>query len=150
MIRGVDKASIAIIISPLISLMQDQVTDFNRKGISSVCVSDKQTTSKESRRNILKGGYQLIFMSPESLFCNLDWRRMLSTDTCIYMKNLIQCNQAREQNFFISEFEPILTHKIKSIIDKSLKFGTNLLQHKLYIEFKLWDVTMIISIFMAS
>ena len=62
----------------------------------------------------------------------------------------LQCNQAREQNFFISEFEPILTHKIKSIIDKSLKFGTNLLQHKLYIEFKLWDVTMIISIFMAS
>ena len=62
----------------------------------------------------------------------------------------LQCNQAREQNFFISEFEPILTHKIKSIIDKSLKFGTNLLQHKLYIEFKLWDVTMITSIFMAS
>ena len=50
----------------------------------------------------------------------------------------LQCNQAREQNFFISEFEPIklfLAHKIKSIIDKSLKFGTNLLQHKLYIEF---------------
>ena len=43
-----------------------------------------------------------------------------------------------------------MTHKIKSIIDKSLKFGTNLLQHKLYIEFKLWDVIMIISIFMAS
>ena len=62
----------------------------------------------------------------------------------------LQCNQAREQNFFISEFEPILTHKIKSIIDKSLKLGTNLLQHKLYIEFKLWDVTVIISIFMAS
>ena len=62
----------------------------------------------------------------------------------------IQCNQAREQNFFISEFEPILTHKIKFIIDKSLKFGTNLLQHKLYVEFKLWDVTMITSIFMAS
>ena len=40
---------------------------------------------------------------------------------------LVQCNQAREQNFFISEFEPILTHKIKSVIDNSLKFGTNLL-----------------------
>ena len=87
MMRGVDKASIAIIISPLISLMQDQVANFNRKGISSVCVSDKETTSKESRRNILKGRYQLIFMSPESLFRNLDWRRMLSTD--VYMKNLI-------------------------------------------------------------
>ena len=62
----------------------------------------------------------------------------------------IQCNQAREQNFFISEFEPILAHKIRSIIDKNLKFGTNLLQHKLYIEFKLWDIIMITSIFMAS
>ena len=62
----------------------------------------------------------------------------------------LQCNQAREQNFFISEFEPILAHKIRSIIDKNLKFGTNLLQHKLYIEFKLWDVTVITSIFMAS
>ena len=49
MMRGVDKASIAIIISPLISLMQDQVTNFTQKGISSVCVSDKETTSKESR-----------------------------------------------------------------------------------------------------
>ena len=62
----------------------------------------------------------------------------------------IQCNQAREQNFFISEFEPILAHKIKFITDRSLKFGTNLLQHKLYIEFKLWDITMITSILMAS
>ena len=62
----------------------------------------------------------------------------------------LQCNQAREQNFFISEFEPIFTHKIKSIIDKSLKFGTNLLQHELYIEFKLWNVTSITSNFMAS
>ena len=62
----------------------------------------------------------------------------------------VQCNQAREQNFFISKFEPILARKIKSIIDRSLKFGTNLLQHKLYTEFKLWDVTMITSSFMAS
>ena len=54
----------------------------------------------------------------------------------------VQCNQAREQNF-ISEFEPILTHKTKSIRDKTLKLGANLLQHKLYIKFKLWDVTMI-------
>ena len=43
-----------------------------------------------------------------------------------------------------------MTHKIKSIIDKSLKFGANLLQHKLYIKFKLWDVIMITSILMAS
>ena len=57
---------------------------------------------------------------------------------------------SKRAKLFFSEFEPILTHKIKSIIDKSLKFGTNPLQHKLYLEFKLWDVTMITCIFMAS
>ena len=62
----------------------------------------------------------------------------------------IQCNQAREQNFFISEFELTLAYKVKTIIDQELKFGTNLLQHKLYVEFKLWDVIVITSIFMAS
>ena len=85
-LRGVDNASIAIVVSPLISLMQDQVAIFNQKGISSVCVSDKQDTSRESRHKIFMGQYQLVFMSPESLFCNLDWRRMLSTD--IYMSNV--------------------------------------------------------------
>ena len=49
------------------------------------------------------------------------------TDNARLSAILLQCNQAREQNFFISEFEPILTHKIKSTIDKGLKFGTNLL-----------------------
>ena len=57
---------------------------------------------------------------------------------------------SKREKLFISEFEPILAHKIKYTIDKNLKFGTNLLQHKLYIEFKLWDVTVISSIFMAS
>ena len=86
MLRSEDKASIAIIISPLISLMQDQATIFNQKGISSICVSHKDHATSESRRNIFKGKYQLVFISPEPLFGSLEWRRMLSTD--IFMKNL--------------------------------------------------------------
>ena len=87
MLRSEDKASIAIIISPLISLMQDQATIFNQKGISSICVGHKDHATGESGRNIFKGKYQLIFISPEVLFGSLEWRRMLSTD--IYMNNLI-------------------------------------------------------------
>ena len=63
-----------------------------------VSVSDKEP--KESRRNIL---YQLIFMSPESLFCNLDWRRMLSTE--LYMKNLIA--------FIVDEADCVTKWKMK-------------------------------------
>ena len=46
MLRTVDKASIAIIISPLISLMQDQVATFNQKGLLSVCISGKNEISR--------------------------------------------------------------------------------------------------------
>ena len=38
-IRGVEKASVAIVISPLISLMKDQTTTFNKKGVPSVSVT---------------------------------------------------------------------------------------------------------------
>ena len=101
----------------------------------------------------LTGGGELVDitdrLSPSE--CSEATRNCLRGET---LKNLhpvhLQCKQAREQNFFLSEFEPILAHKIKSIIDKSLKLGTNLLKLKLYIEFKLWDVIVIISIFMAS
>ena len=86
-LRNVEKTSIAIVVSPLISLMKDQTAAFNQLGISSVCVSDKEETSKELKQKILRGQHQLVFMSPESLFCNLLWRRMLSTS--IYSKNLI-------------------------------------------------------------
>ena len=72
MLRSEDKASIAIIISPLISLMQDQATIFNQKGISSICVSHKDHATSESRLNIFKGKYQLVFISPEALFGSLE------------------------------------------------------------------------------
>ena len=83
-LRNVEKTSIAIVVSPLISLMKDQTAAFNQL---SVCVSDKEETSKELKQKILRGQHQLVFMSPESLFCNLLWQRMLSTS--IYSKNLI-------------------------------------------------------------
>lgn len=87
LIRGTEKTSIAIVISPLISLMKDQTSIFNKKGVSSVCVSDKEELLKETVHDMMKGKYQLVFMSPESLLLNLQWRRMLCNNT--YMTNLI-------------------------------------------------------------
>ena len=86
-LRGLDKSSIALVISPLISLMEDQTITFNDKGVATVCVSDKDKVSKEVKCDVFHGKYQVIFMSPESLFLNLEWRRMLSTDR--YINNLV-------------------------------------------------------------
>ena len=39
--RNVKNTPVVIVVSPLIALMREQASNFSNKGISSVCVSDK-------------------------------------------------------------------------------------------------------------
>lgn len=86
-LRGVEKKSIVLVVSPLIALMEDQVAGITSMGISAAYVSDKQSTDREVKRQIRKGIYQVIFMSPEALFATTEWRQMLSTE--YYRLNLV-------------------------------------------------------------
>lgn len=78
-----------MVVSPLIALMKEHVASFSSRGISAAYVSDKddRDLTKEARRGIEKGQYQLVFFSPEALFVSLEWRRILSSD--IYRANLV-------------------------------------------------------------
>lgn len=87
MLRETPGASIAMVVSPLIALMKDQVDSFTAKGIKAGYVSDKEEEKGDTRRSIQKGECQLIFISPEALFGSLRWRRMLCTDH--YRQNLV-------------------------------------------------------------
>ena len=53
-----------LVISPLISLMQDQVAQANSKGIKSMALSNDQPMYKQLD-NIAYGNYKLIYCSPE-------------------------------------------------------------------------------------
>jgi ATP-dependent DNA helicase RecQ len=81
-LRGVETASIVLVISPLISIITDQVASFCAKGIAAAFVGDKSAVS-----GIKCGKYQVVFLSPESLFCSFEWRQMLCTD--VYISNLV-------------------------------------------------------------
>ena len=86
--RGlVEKKSVVMVVSPLIALMKDQSSSFTRRGITAGYVSDKETTDKETKRKILRGECQLVFISPEALFLATEWRKMLSGD--LYGRNLV-------------------------------------------------------------
>ena len=76
--------SIVLVISPLISIIQDQVSSFSAKGITSAFASDED---KGVVAGIKKGLYQLVFISPEALFCTIEWRRVLCTD--VFQLNLV-------------------------------------------------------------
>jgi ATP-dependent DNA helicase RecQ len=71
----------AVVISPLIALMQDQVSQLLQMGISAACLN--AATPPEDRAHILQqastGKYQLLYLSPERIaLCNtVDWLKRL-------------------------------------------------------------------------
>lgn len=60
---------IAIVISPLISLMKDQVTSLNQNGIRAAYINSTLTSAQQSRAiyNAMRGEYKLIYAAPERL-----------------------------------------------------------------------------------
>src|SRR5712664_130842 len=74
-------ARIAVVISPLIALMQDQVAQLLQMGISAACLN--VATPPDERTHILQqastGKYQLLYLSPEriALSGTVDWLKGL-------------------------------------------------------------------------
>ena len=74
---------VIIIISPLVSLMEDQTSYLRKCGISACSIGEDKVLDMR----IEKGECCVVFSSPESLLGNGRWRSMLSSD--VYQKNLI-------------------------------------------------------------
>ena len=59
----------AIVISPLIALMQDQVAQLEEMGIAAAVLNSSQSTAQRDavRREALQGKFRLIYLSPEAI-----------------------------------------------------------------------------------
>ena len=68
--------SIVLCISPLTSLMMEQRTKFTMLGLRCEFVGELQQ-DLESISDVQNGRVQLLFISPESLLSNPQWREML-------------------------------------------------------------------------
>ena len=68
--------SIALVVSPLIALMKDQVKTLQQRG-----------ADEEAREQIHNGEFQLLFISPEAVLTNPEWRDMLQSP--VYQENLV-------------------------------------------------------------
>lgn len=77
--------SIAVVISPLTSLMQDQVKFLKSIGVTAEFIGEdqKDDTAKNAVEN---GDCQVVFGSPESLLSSERWRKMLSST--VYQERL--------------------------------------------------------------
>ena len=74
-LRSVEKQSIVVVVSPLVALTKDQVADIALwAGMLSMLMVNMVT--KTCSKEYLEGKYQLVFMSPETLFTMWKWREM--------------------------------------------------------------------------
>ena len=68
--------SIAVCISPLTAIMQEQAQRFSEAGIESGFIGEAQK-DPVVRRKVLKGELDLVYISPENIICNSRYRNMM-------------------------------------------------------------------------
>ena len=78
-----ESGHIVVVVSPLVSLMEDQVKYLRSLGLSAVNIS---SNVEVDRAKIEKGEYLIVYGSPEAWLVNERWRCMLSND--VYSKKL--------------------------------------------------------------
>ena len=79
-------SSIAVVVSPLSSLMQDQVKIYNARELKAAFVGQDQKDNA-IKADVVNGHYSLVYISPESMLTVLKYREMFRSS--VYQQNLI-------------------------------------------------------------
>ena len=69
------RKSVAVVVSPLIALMEDQVASYSAKGLKSAFITSE--SDNDTKTAVSDGVYQIVLFSPEALISNQRWRNML-------------------------------------------------------------------------
>ena len=77
--------SIVVVVTPLVAIMKEQVSDLESKRMSAVHVISNLDKNVESA--VLDGKFGVVYISPESLLRHVKWREMLRSD--LYQQNLV-------------------------------------------------------------
>ena len=77
--------SIIVVVTPLISIMKEQVSKLDEKQLPAVHVTSAMDESVED--DIFDGKYGVVYISPEQILRRVKWREMLQSE--VYQKNLV-------------------------------------------------------------
>lgn len=79
-----ESGHMVIVISPLLTLIDDQIQCLRALGLS--CVSLSHIETEEEMKEVEKGSYAIVYATPEGLLKNERWRQMLKSEP--YKKKL--------------------------------------------------------------
>ncbi len=72
--------SVVLVVSPLVSLMIDQVRGLNSRGVSAAILSSNKGIDKDivaTARDVYSGKYRLLYTAPEAVVEDHSWRMLL-------------------------------------------------------------------------
>ena len=72
-------SSVVVVISPLRSLMEDQVSYLNNNGIPAIAITDEE--DPEIIQQVLNGNYVVVFGSPECMLSTPTWRGIFECES---------------------------------------------------------------------
>ena len=79
-------SSVVVVVSPLVSLMKDQVSSYSKRGIRCAFIGD-ESGDEAVKQAVIRGSCQVVYASPESLLTVQHWRDMLASP--VYASNLV-------------------------------------------------------------
>jgi len=117
-IPAILKEGLCLVISPLISLMHDQIRHLESKGIKSVCITSEMHYSKieTALTNCIYGGIKFLYLSPERLQNQLVQVRIKEMNI-----NLITIDEAHCISEWGHNFRPFYRNisEIRNVIPKT-------------------------------
>lgn len=85
--RRTERSGVIVVISPLKSLMMEQVAYLNRIGLPSVSLTDVECENVKVIQDVIHGKYSHVFSSPECLLSISVWRGIFESKQ--FKENLI-------------------------------------------------------------
>ena len=85
-------SSVLVVISPLRSMMEDQIRHVNNMGVPAMAIADEEDV--EIIQQVMNGNYALVYGSPECLLSTESWRNIFD---CQSFKEMVF---GRSQRYF--------------------------------------------------
>lgn len=83
--NGKVRPAIVLVISPLVSLIKDQVKSLQQKGIKASFIGAGQ--EEANFKEIVNGEMNIVYSSPEAMLANDRWREMICSE--VYQQNVV-------------------------------------------------------------